>query len=425
MTEKKINTLISLYDEHIPKSADTEAFLLEILTACEGSVKDACLILDDTLGVKGKADHDRGKRKMSGGEDKRYFKSQKSLNYFINDESKKLKPVATDTRTKTSKRAIELHTKEDIESNIKYLTYHEDVLPKELANSLLKHLMSERKGFLPYEFHLFGNKCYSNHTSKFYSSDQAIAEGKNKVYYNNRRSTVHEYDDLLKMTQILIEDLVNDTIKKFEAFPFQIVSPNWKGDVVLVNRYEKEEHLLWHSDRLTSIGPLPIIASLSLGCVREFRVRRNYPSNSQIYTLKPSHNSLIIMHAGFQEEYRHSVNQQTNFKAMNMHPISKDIRFNLTYRDYLKKYLENAPQCLKCSCPMDLRRTFKNPARRGQYMWQCSRSYSGVDCDGIRLADFNSDRLVVENGLCQGSKWLADDDLEAKQAQGHWEKLQR
>lgn len=421
MTEQKISTLISLYEEFIPKSTDTESFLLEILTACNGSVKDASSMLNDTLAVTQHVDdqgHGKGKRTFDTEKGvKRSYKAQKSLNHFIKDESLKLKPVSADFQTKTSGRAIELYTKEDIESNVKYVTFHEKVLPEELANSLLRQLLAELEGFSPYEFHLFGNKCSSNHTSKKYSSDPGILEGKDKLYYNNRRSTVYEYNDLLKAAQLLIEDLVNEVIQKFEPLPFQVTAPNWKGDVVLVNKYEKWEHLLWHSDRLTSIGPQPVVASLSLGCVREFRVRRGYPSDSQIYVLRPPHNSLIIMHAGFQEEYRHCVSQQTNNQATNLHSISKDIRFNLTYRDYLKRYMEHAPKCLKCGNPMDLRRAFKDPQRRGQYIWQCSSHYSGVDCGGVRLADFGSDTLVVENNLKEGSRWLADDDVEAREAQ--------
>lgn len=426
MTEEKIATLISLYEDVIPKSRDTESFLLEILTACDGSVKNASLMLNESLGVARKVDCNIGKRKRdTGNSDNRCYKVQKSLNQFIEDDAKKFRPISADRRAKTSNRAIELFSKEDVESTIGYVTMHEKALPEEFANSLLRQLMDDLEGFAPYEFHLFGNKCSSNHTSKKYSSDPAILDGRDKIYYNNRRGTVYEYNDLLKATQLLIEDIVNETIKKFKPLPFQISSPNWKGDVVLVNKYGKSDHLMWHSDRLTSIGPQPIVASLSLGCVREFRIRRCYPSDSQIYVVRPPHNSLIIMHAGFQEEYRHSVHQQTNNRATNLHPISKDVRFNLTYRDYPKKYITNAPRCPKCDNPMDLRRAFKDPERRGQYIWQCSSHYSGVECGGVRLADFNRNSLVVEKNAGEGSRWLADDDWEAKEAQKNGTELPR
>lgn len=423
MTEEKISRLFELYEGCLSRSTEVESFLLEILAACNGSVESAVVILNDTLGVDRRLSYDKNRRRLSEDDEdsRRRHKVQKSLNYFISDEDKKIRPVAPDTRTKISKTAIELHSKEDIENNLKYVTFHEKVLPENLSNELLKQLLNDKEGFSAYEFHLFGNKCSSHHTSKKFSSDPYILDGKAKLQYNNRRGTVHQYNDNLKMAQLLIEDVVNETIGKIEPLPFQVRSPNWRGDVVLVNKYERTEYLLWHSDRLTSIGPQAIVASLSLGCVREFRVRKSYPSNSQIYIIRPPHNSLIIMHAGFQEEYRHCINQQSNNQTTNLHSISKDIRFNLTYRDYLKRYMENPPKCLKCNSPMDLRRTFKDPMYRGQYLWQCAGHYSGSECRGVRLADFESDSLTVETKYGKGSRWLAEDDLEAKEQQSQEE----
>lgn len=419
MTEEKISALFSLYEELLPEPADAQAFLLEILTACNGSVEEASATLNDTLGVvRHLPDSKSGKHSIDHSEDRRrQHKIQKSLNYFITDNDKKIRPVASDTRVKISKSAIELHSKEDIEANLRYVTFHEKVLPEDLSNDLLRQLLSDKEGYTSHEFTLFGNKCTSNHTSKKFSSDPYILDGKASIQYNNRRGKVQEYSDTLKVVQLLIEDVVNETIGKFEPLPYQIRSPNWKGDVVLVNKYEKEEFLLWHSDRLTSIGPQAIVGSLSLGCVREFRIRRSYPSDSQVYIIRPPHNSLIIMHAGFQEEYRHCIHQQTSKQATNLHPISRDIRFNLTYRYYLRKYMENPPKCLKCDAPMDLRRTFKDCRYRGQYIWQCAGHYTGSECKGVRLADFQSSSLAVETKSGQGSRWLAADDTEAREQQ--------
>ncbi|QLQ81670.1 hypothetical protein HG537_0F04310 [Torulaspora globosa] len=416
MTEDKISTLIDLYEELIPRSTEVRSFLLEILAACDGSLEDASNMLNDTLGVirhlpnkKHSIDQDQVGR--------RFHKVQRSLNYFIADEDKKIKPVGVDTRVKVSKNAIELHGQEDIEGNIKYLTFHEKVLPEDLANELLRQLLNDKEGFTQNEFHLFGNKCISNHTSKKFSSDPFILDGNASLQYNNRTGPINEYNDTLKIVQLLIEDVVNEAIQQFEPLPFQIRAPNWKGEVVLVNRYEKTEYLLWHSDRLTSLGPQAIVASLSLGCAREFRVRRNYPSDSQVYIIRPPHNSLIIMHAGFQEEYKHCIYHQTNNQATNLHPISKDVRFNLTYRNYLRKYMEDPPRCPRCDAAMDLRRSFKDPSYRGQYLWQCAGHYTGKDCKGMRLADFSSSSLTVDDKLGHGSRWLASDDIEAKKQQ--------
>lgn len=76
----------------------------------------------------------------------------------------------------------------------------------------------------------------------------------------------------------------------------------------------------WHSDVLTYLGPMPTIASLSLGVARPFRLRPFAPSSgpasstdsttpATTRTLEISlpHNSLCIMHAGCQEVFKHSI----------------------------------------------------------------------------------------------------------------------
>lgn len=421
LTEKKLEVLSNLYQDIVPASPETESFYLEILVSCDGDVKAAAELINDSLGVQrsSKPDTSRTKRKHEDEVVNPAPKVQKSLNSFIKDPNNKIKSVSDSPSGKISSRAIELFTKEDIEDNIKYVSVHKNALPERLANNLLKKLSQDSDNFTPNQFYLFGKKCTSNHLTKMFSSREDISSGNTRIYYNSYSLTgIAQYDDDLKMTQLLIEDLVNDCIAQRELLPYQITSPNWKGDVLLVNRYYKESNLDWHSDKMTSIGPQPIIASLSLGCAREFRVRKSYPSNSQIYTIKPPHNTLIIMHAGFQEEYRHCVHGHAKNAPLEPHPISGHIRINMTYRYYLRKFLDDCPKCKKCGFYMDLRRAFKDPKTRGQYIWQCSKSYGGQECDGVVRANFDNDTLTVQNFDEEGSRWLAPDDQEAHSAQG-------
>jgi len=68
---------------------------------------------------------------------------------------------------------------------------------------------------------------------------------------------------------------------------------------------------------LTHLGPFPTIASLTLGCTRPFRLRpfssTSLPStNGQPTTMRTleitlPHNSLLIMHGGTQEVFKHCV----------------------------------------------------------------------------------------------------------------------
>lgn len=420
MTEEKLKDLGGLYQDIIPRSEDSESFYLEILVACDGSLQAAVEMVNASLGVhRFLDDHRSEKRKYEGSKaSSAGRKIQKNLNYFLKDPSSKVKPISDNSWGKVSSKAIELFSKEDIETNVKYITVHKNALPEPLANSLLQTLAWDSDNFTPNQFFLFGKKCTSNHLTKMYSSNEDILLGNRKIYYNSySRTHITGYDDDLKVAQLLVEDLVNEVIAQQELLPFQIKSPDWKGDVVLVNRYYSNSNLDWHSDRMTSIGPQPIIASLSLGCVREFRVRRNYPTNSQVYIIKPPHNTLVIMHAGFQEEYKHCIHSHSKNSYLEQHPISKDIRINLTYRYYLQEYLSNCPRCHKCESPMDLRRAFKNPKTRGQYLWQCSRGYKGEDCDGVKKADFDNESLTVKAYDAQGSRWLAPDDMEARIAQ--------
>lgn len=81
----------------------------------------------------------------------------------------------------------------------------------------------------------------------------------------------------------------------------------------------------YHCDQLTYLGPRAVIGSLSLGVAREFRVRKiTARDETGVEGLKRSaekatsradaegqiaihlpHNSLLVMHAEMQEEWKH------------------------------------------------------------------------------------------------------------------------
>ena len=87
----------------------------------------------------------------------------------------------------------------------------------------------------------------------------------------------------------------------------------WQPNVSFVNCYAGgKESVGWHTDSLSYLGPRAVIGSLSLGVAREFRVRKIVPQvnagsadeQGQISISLP-HNSLLIMHADMQEEWKH------------------------------------------------------------------------------------------------------------------------
>ena len=124
----------------------------------------------------------------------------------------------------------------------------------------------------------------------------------------------------------------------------------WNPNAAFVNCYKGgAESVGYHSDQLTYLGPRAVIGSISLGVAREFRVRQvvardeddnevmgddRADAEGQIAIHLP-HNSLLVMHAEMQEEWKHSI---APAKAIDPHPISDNKRINITYRHYREDF---------------------------------------------------------------------------------------
>lgn len=124
----------------------------------------------------------------------------------------------------------------------------------------------------------------------------------------------------------------------------------WIPNAAFVNCYDGgSESVGYHSDQLTYLGPRAVIGSLSLGVAREFRVRKvaardierrqetkdkkeilRADAEGQISIHLP-HNSLLVMHAEMQEEWKHSIHPS---QTIDPHPIAGKKRINITYRCY-------------------------------------------------------------------------------------------
>lgn len=106
-------------------------------------------------------------------------------------------------------------------------------------------------------------------------------------------------------------------------------------NVVLVNRYNHgRDSISWHADNEKSLGPEPIIASLSLGATRRFLVRptkNNNVNDPHILEYELTHGSLIVMSGKMQEYYQHAVPKVSKNE-------SNDIRINLTFRRVVSEY---------------------------------------------------------------------------------------
>ena len=140
-----------------------------------------------------------------------------------------------------------------------------------------------------------------------------------------------------------------------------------------------------------------MIGSLSLGVAREFRVRKIVPQvdktsadeQGQIAIHLP-HNSLLVMHAEMQEEWKHSI---APANSIDPHPLAGNRRFNVTYRWY-KEYLhpDNTPRC-RCNLPAVLRCVQKRAVTRGRYMWMCHAGFTvgQKSCSWFTWAEFDED----------------------------------
>ncbi|KAJ3297884.1 hypothetical protein HDU79_001641 [Rhizoclosmatium sp. JEL0117] len=180
----------------------------------------------------------------------------------------------------------------------------------------------------------------------------------------------------------------------------------WTGNFCVANEYlHGKQTTGFHADSLAYIGPRCVIASLSVGATRTFRIRRvkgaaegyvwdfleddkvvedtvgvaeadnhclkNLPSASSdtVFSIKLPHGSLLIMYPPMQELYKHEIGPEKHFQG---HPISGLARYNLTFRMYRREF-ENPPFC-KCGVRTDLKPVFKgsNGLKRDEkYYYSC------------------------------------------------------
>lgn len=76
---------------------------------------------------------------------------------------------------------------------------------------------------------------------------------------------------------------------------------------VLLNRYrDGNDAMGWHSDNESSLGPEPVIASISLGATRKFSLRTRSKSR-QYHHLDLSHASLLVMAGRCQHDWQHQL----------------------------------------------------------------------------------------------------------------------
>lgn len=97
---------------------------------------------------------------------------------------------------------------------------------------------------------------------------------------------------------------------------------------VLANRYrDGRDSMGWHSDDERELGPDPVIASLSFGAVRRFRLRHRNGMAKPI-AIDLASGSLLVMAGATQRNYRHDLPKTARAVGE---------RINLTFRRILVK----------------------------------------------------------------------------------------
>jgi len=228
-----------------------------------------------------------------------------------------------------------------------------------------------------------------------------------------------------------VEQAVNREVhRRIQAFypngtKLKYQSPHpWKANTAFVNCYDgPRQNVGYHSDQLTYLGPRAIIGSLSLGVTRDFRVRKTVAEDDKTLSkangtladaqgqisIQVPHNSLLVMHAEMQEEWKHCI---APAQAIDPHPLAGNKRLNITYRYYKDSlHPQYTPKC-RCGVPTVLRCATRKKESRGRYMWMCHTHYiPGQDgCGFFQWAEFDEDG---EPPWGQGVNRERQDDLKS------------
>ena len=162
------------------------------------------------------------------------------------------------------------------------------------------------------------------------SFEEQVKQKHEYLYNGSYLEDVRRITPQMRVVSSKVQPAVNAQIAKRikEHYPdgkkLKYQSPDpWIPNAAFVNCYKGgAESVGYHSDQLTYLGPRAVIGSLSLGVAREFRVRKIVARDDDTSELKGDkglqradvegqiaihlpHNSLLVMHAEMQEEWKH------------------------------------------------------------------------------------------------------------------------
>lgn len=403
-TEIKLAILASL------GPATSHADLLDLLVGCHGSVEEASAAL---LHGSGSFISPRKKSASAG--------LQSSLPFVSRaDRSTSTNPKSRPPLTRKGK-TVHLFRPADIAAHTPCSIIH-NFLPQAEATRLLEELLAEAPTFPRATFKLFDNVVQSPHSACFYvnSLEEGAKQRAEYLYNGSYLSDVREILPEMRHVSSIVQAAVNKeiTVRIRDHYPsgkklkYQCPS-EWIPNAAFVNCYDGgAESVGYHSDQLSYLGPRAVIGSLSLGVAREFRVRKilgrgedegemsnpmstdraersRADEEGQIAIHLP-HNSLLVMHAEMQEEWKHSIHPSSTVEP---HPVAGKKRINITYRWYRDSFHPRyTPKC-RCGIATVLKCVQKKKENRGRYMWMCQAG--GIpdrqSCGFFEWAEFTDD----------------------------------
>ena len=130
----------------------------------------------------------------------------------------------------------------------------------------------------------------------------------------------------------------------------------WAPTYAVANFYrDGSDRVGPHADQLTSLGPLPAIAGLSLGATRSFRLRKRWPGrpgedasdrSGDVWVDVPlPHNSLAVMLPPCQELWTHEIVREGGGGGVGGGARDGKARVSLTFRRRARDWVDRAPTC--------------------------------------------------------------------------------
>ncbi|CEP01295.1 hypothetical protein PBRA_001901 [Plasmodiophora brassicae] len=244
-----------------------------------------------------------------------------------------------------------------------------DFIPDDLADDLIRLFTDEADSWDHPKFYINEKEVFANHKAAFYADDPQRAT---LYFWSGEATKKRTFSPVLARARDLVQAKVRERLLARDAQdPYVNDGDRWTANVAVANEYANgQESFGPHSDKLTYIGPRPVIASLTLGAGRTFRFRRIPRHNSPCkvtYNVVLPNRSLLVMFAPTQEEFKHELPRQK--AVVTRHPICGAARYNITFRMY-KDEFRVAPQC-RCGVAMELKPVFRTESV-GRYYWTCT-----------------------------------------------------